>query len=87
VVELTIRLILIRVQPNIIEDTTHPAFKKLQTIGKEITQKVKPSAVVIFSAHWQAGRNNVEVNTAELTDLIYEYEVNPEIFEVQVLTA
>lgn len=54
-------------------ETDHPAFGKLQGIGREITQKVKPKAIVVFSAHWQAGRNNVEVNTAEFTDLIYDY--------------
>lgn len=54
-------------------ETEHPAFGKLQAIGKEITQKVKPKAVVVFSAHWQAGRSSVEVNTAEFTDLIYEF--------------
>ena len=54
-------------------DTEHPAHSKLQEIGKEITTKVKPKAVVVFSAHWQAGKNRIEVNTAEKTDLIYEY--------------
>ena len=51
----------------------HPAYLKLQQIGREITTKVKPRAVVVFSAHWQAGRDKVEVNTAEMTELIYEY--------------
>lgn len=55
--------------PNIIEDFDHPAYAKLQEIGKEITQKVKPKAVVVFSAHWQASRNTIEVNTAEATKL------------------
>lgn len=50
----------------------HPAYKKLQEIGREITTKVKPRAVVVFSAHWQGGKDTVEVNTAEITDLIYE---------------
>ncbi|KAG9650933.1 aromatic ring-opening dioxygenase LigB subunit, partial [Aureobasidium melanogenum] len=59
--------------PNIMEDYSHPAYSKLQEIGKEITQKVKPRAVVVFSAHWQASPNTIEVNTAELTDLIYDY--------------
>lgn len=54
-------------------DTDHPVFPKLQEIGREITQKVKPSAVVVFSAHWQGEPNVIEVNTAENTDLIYEY--------------
>lgn len=54
-------------------DHEHPAYKKLQEIGREITGKVKPRAVVVFSAHWQGGRDMVEVNTAEVTELIYEY--------------
>lgn len=53
-------------------ETEHPAYRKLQEIGQEITTKVRPKAVVVFSAHWQAKRNQVEVNTAEMTDLIYE---------------
>lgn len=52
----------------------HPAYRKLQQIGKEITTKVKPKAVVVFSAHWQAtGRDRIEVNSAEGTDLIYDF--------------
>lgn len=54
-------------------ETGHPAYKKLGSIGKEITTKVKPDAVVVFSAHWQGGRDEIHVNTAEMTDLIYEY--------------
>lgn len=54
-------------------DTDHPAYKKLLEIGKEITTKVKPKAVVVFSAHWQAERRKIEVNTAEITDLIYDF--------------
>ncbi|THX12772.1 aromatic ring-opening dioxygenase LigB subunit [Aureobasidium pullulans] len=59
--------------PNIMEDFDHPAYSKLQEIGKEITGKVKPKAVVVFSAHWQASPNKIQVNTAETTDLIYDY--------------
>jgi len=55
------------------EDFDHPAYSKLQEIGKEITGKVKPKAVVVFSAHWQASPNKIQVNTAEITDLIYDY--------------
>lgn len=51
----------------------HPAYRKLQEIGHEITNKVKPRAVVVFSAHWQASRDTVQVNNAEITELIYEY--------------
>lgn len=54
-------------------DTDHPAHKKLKEIGKEITTKVKPRAVIVFSAHWQAEMaGQIEINTAETTDLIYE---------------
>lgn len=59
-------------QPTVQYETEHPAYPVLQAIGKEITEKVKPTAVVVFSAHWQAGRNDIEVNSAESTDLIYE---------------
>lgn len=60
-------------QPDVMYQTDHPAYKKLGSIGKEITTKVKPDAVVVFSAHWQGGDDVVYVNTAEMTDLIYEY--------------
>jgi 4,5-DOPA dioxygenase extradiol len=59
--------------PNIMEDYDHPAYSKLKEIGKEITQKVKPKGVVVFSAHWQASRNSIEVNTADSLDLIYDF--------------
>lgn len=54
-------------------DYSHAAYKKLQEIGREITQKVKPKAVVVFSAHWQGRRNKIQINTAESTDLIYDF--------------
>ncbi|KAI9037712.1 DODA-type extradiol aromatic ring-opening family dioxygenase [Aspergillus affinis] len=59
--------------PNIMFDHDHPAYLKLGQIGREITSKVKPRAVVVFSAHWQAGKDHVEVNNAEITDLIYDF--------------
>ncbi|KAK4550870.1 hypothetical protein LTR36_000450 [Oleoguttula mirabilis] len=59
--------------PNIMEETQHPAYAKLQEIGREITQKVKPKAVVVFSAHWQGDRDTIEVNTAESMGLIYDF--------------
>ncbi|GAM82799.1 hypothetical protein ANO11243_007850 [Dothideomycetidae sp. 11243] len=66
--------------PTIIEDTKHPAFASLQEIGREITQKVKPRAVIVVSAHWQAGPTTVEVNTAESEPLIYDYYGFPDRF-------
>ncbi|KAF5865386.1 hypothetical protein ETB97_004203 [Aspergillus alliaceus] len=59
--------------PNDMYQTDHPAYKKLGQIGREITTKVKPKAVVVFSAHWQAGKDTIQVNTAEVTDLIYDF--------------
>lgn len=54
-------------------DTKHPVYPVLQQIGQEITQKVKPKAIVVFSAHWEAGPRNIQVNSAEKTDLIFEF--------------
>ncbi|KAK3687045.1 hypothetical protein LTR37_019207 [Vermiconidia calcicola] len=55
------------------EQTTHPAYAHLQSIGLEVTQKVRPKAIVVFSAHWQGSANTIEVNTAESRDLIYDF--------------
>lgn len=54
-------------------EIAHPAYSQLQAIGKEVTTKIKPRAVVVFSAHWQADRSDrIEVNSQENSDLIYE---------------
>lgn len=50
----------------------HPVYPVLQNIGKEITQKAKPKAVVVFSAHWQAKPDLIQVNNVVENDLIYE---------------
>lgn len=54
-------------------------YGNLEKIGKEITSKVKPKAVVVISGHWQAADNNgvggeerVEINFDEDAGLIYE---------------
>ncbi|KAI9768969.1 MAG: hypothetical protein M1840_004565 [Geoglossum simile] len=60
--------------PNIMYDVNHAAYRKLQQIGEEITTKVKPKAAVVVSAHWQAGKNKVQINTSETAELIYEYD-------------
>lgn len=59
--------------PNFMENHDHPAYTKLQAIGQEITTKVKPKAVVVFSAHWQAGPSRIEINIAEDTNIIYDF--------------
>lgn len=50
----------------------HAVYPVLQDIGNEITQKVKPKAVVVFSAHWQAKPDLIQVNNVVENDLIYE---------------
>lgn len=55
------------------EQLDHPAAVKLRSLGQEITSTIKPRAVIVFSAHWQAGPSHIEVNTAAHNDLIYDY--------------
>ncbi|KAI0838155.1 LigB-domain-containing protein [Hypoxylon sp. FL0890] len=70
--------------PDVQYRTDHPAYPVLQNIGKEITEKVKPKAVVVFSGHWEAERDLIEVNSAEHTDLIYDfYGFPPEFYQAQ----
>ncbi|KAI0425887.1 Extradiol ring-cleavage dioxygenase, class III enzyme, subunit B [Xylaria sp. FL1042] len=70
--------------PTIMFDTEHPVYPVLQRLGQEITQKVKPKAIVVFSAHWEAGPDEIQVNTELMTDLIYDYYgFPPEYYEVQ----
>jgi 4,5-DOPA dioxygenase extradiol len=59
--------------PNFMENTEHPAYAKLGEVGKEITTKVKPKAIVVFSAHWQDSPNRIQINAAEDTDIIYDF--------------
>lgn len=53
---------------------THPVYPQLQEMGREITQKVKPKAIVVFSAHWQAERpGTIQVNVSEDEPLLYDF--------------
>jgi hypothetical protein len=70
--------------PNFMEDADHPAYAKLAAVGREITTKVKPKAVVVFSAHWQDGPNKIKINVAEQTDIIYDfYGFPPHYYEYE----
>lgn len=64
------------IQPNIMYDSSHPAHGVLGKIGREVTTGVRPKAVVVISAHWEAGgpkeSGGVEVNFGEGDGLIYE---------------
>jgi 4,5-DOPA dioxygenase extradiol len=59
--------------PNFMENTKHPAYAQLEVVGREITTKIKPKAVVVFSAHWQDGPNKIQINVAKQTDIIYDF--------------
>ena len=66
------------------ENTKHPAYAKLAAVGREITTKVKPKAVVVFSAHWQEGPSKIQINVAEQTDIIYDfYGFPPHYYEYE----
>lgn len=68
----------------------HDVYPVLQNIGKEITQKVKPKAVVVFSAHWQAKPDLIEVNNGQEAELIYEfvpYPLNSAVMKADRLTS
>ena len=60
--------------PNVMYEKGHPVYAKLTEVGKEITEEVRPRALVVFSAHWQAlEMSTIEVNTDEMADLIYDF--------------
>ncbi|KAK5111804.1 hypothetical protein LTR62_004724 [Meristemomyces frigidus] len=64
--------------PSIVFDTAHPSYTQLQLIGLEITQKIKPKAIVVFSAHWQSSPTEIKVNTASTPTLIYDFSGFPQ---------
>ncbi|KAJ3522936.1 hypothetical protein NM208_g12653 [Fusarium decemcellulare] len=66
--------------PDVQYNTKHPVYPVLQRIGKEITQQVKPKAVVVFSAHWMGEEGAIHVNNAVDTDLIYDFYGFPDHF-------
>ena len=59
--------------PNFMENTNHPAYTQLAVVGKEITTKVKPKAVVVISAHWQASPDTIHINADENPGIIYDF--------------
>ncbi|KAK4553046.1 hypothetical protein LTR86_009970 [Recurvomyces mirabilis] len=63
--------------PNTIEDTAHPAYARLASVGREITERVRPKAVVVISAHWQEHSDKIAINVAENPGLIYDFRGFP----------
>ena len=60
--------------PSVMYNTSHPVYSRLSHLGREITTKVKPKAIVVFSAHWEAEKPGmIEVNTAVSEPLIYDF--------------
>ncbi|TDZ61686.1 Extradiol ring-cleavage dioxygenase [Colletotrichum trifolii] len=63
--------------PDVMYNTSHPVYPTLQSIGSQITS-LKPTAVVVFSAHWQSrSRSQVLVNSALSSPLIYDFSGFP----------
>lgn len=70
--------------PTTMYEKDHPVYSKLGAIGQEITQKVKPSAIVVFSAHWQAERSGtIEVNVSEQEPLLYDFYGFPQHYYME----
>ncbi|KAJ4302973.1 hypothetical protein N0V90_001864 [Kalmusia sp. IMI 367209] len=59
--------------PNFMENTQHPAYVQLTSVGYEVTTVVKPKAIVVFSAHWSESPDTIAINAAEKTDIIYDF--------------
>ncbi|KFY36208.1 hypothetical protein V494_05222 [Pseudogymnoascus sp. VKM F-4513 (FW-928)] len=59
--------------PNIMYETSHPAYTRLTALGGEITTKVKPKAVLVLSAHWEGTATTLSINSAASTPLIYDF--------------
>jgi 4,5-DOPA dioxygenase extradiol len=71
--------------PSTMFDTTHPVYPRLQSLGREIKDVVKPRAILVVSAHWQAdigahtsgrplpNKLAVEINTAPNHPLLYDF--------------
>jgi 4,5-DOPA dioxygenase extradiol len=57
----------------------HPAYARLALLSREIMTKVKPKAIIVFSAHWETDRPGlIQVNTAVHEPLIYDFYGFPE---------
>lgn len=54
-------------------DTGHPAYTRLTALGREVTTKVKPKAILVLSAHWEGTATTLSINSAPSTPLIYDF--------------
>jgi 4,5-DOPA dioxygenase extradiol len=56
-------------------------LRSVIALFKQTCTKVKPKAIVVFSAHWQAERSNtIEVNVSEQEPLLYDFYGFPKHF-------
>ncbi|KAF4911386.1 4,5-DOPA dioxygenase extradiol [Colletotrichum viniferum] len=64
--------------PDVMYNKAHPVYPTLQHIGHEITS-LAPSAILVFSAHWQSrSRTSVNINAAPgPAPLIYDFSGFP----------
>lgn len=66
--------------PSSLENKHHPSYAQLEAIGYDITTKIKPKAVVVFSAHWQDNSPKIKVNAAAQTEIMYDFHGFPSHF-------
>ncbi|KAK6537770.1 hypothetical protein TWF694_010679 [Orbilia ellipsospora] len=58
--------------PPIVEWIHHPAHESFCNLGREILA-LKPKGIVAVSAHFIGGKDEIHINNAESTDLIYDF--------------
>ncbi|KAF3902405.1 hypothetical protein ABW20_dc0108452 [Dactylellina cionopaga] len=58
--------------PPILEWTHHPAYSAFKRFGNEVSA-LKPKGIVVLSAHFPGGADEIYINQAESTDLIYDF--------------
>ncbi|KAK6361102.1 hypothetical protein TWF730_004850 [Orbilia blumenaviensis] len=58
--------------PPILDWKNHPAHAAFQRFGKEVVN-LKPKGIIVLSAHFAGSRDEIFINAAESTDLIYDF--------------
>lgn len=50
----------------------HPAYKAFQSFGREVTG-LNSKGLIVLSAHFTGGADEIYVNSSEFTDLLYDF--------------
>ncbi|KAF3308334.1 hypothetical protein TWF173_001540 [Orbilia oligospora] len=58
--------------PPILDWKHHPAYSAFQRFGKEVVN-LKPKGIIVISAHFAGNRDEIFINAAEFTDLVYDF--------------